>query len=525
MEQLTFDFERPYGLYSPDELFAVMNQMLLTELKEDQRLEKKSARYKVRDLGDYFSMWANTAPDGGILIVGVENDGTITGCRSVGTRLNEIEKCPYDFTPDARFDSRRISVRYSDGTEDFVIVFRVEYRPDKVVHTVAGKAFIRRGDSKHELNANEIRELQIDRREQDLEKESVNLIYPDDFNMSLIQRFIEGDKAFHGVEQSKKDTEILEMRRLGVTKAGRFIPNVACALSFAKDPVNLFPGCYIKFLRFHGEEELTGANYNVIKTILIEGPVPVLIEQATLTLNAQLREFSRLGPDGIFYSAPEYPKDAWTEAIVNACIHRSYGLKNMNIFIKMFDDKLVIESPGPFPPLVTPENIYGNHNPRNPTIMRAMLYMGLVKEHGEGTRRMRAEMIGMDLPEPTFSQMKAGVGNFQVKVTLQNRVKQRNAWVDSGVASVLGAALSDSLSEEEKRVINFLAEYEKINVSQCLKLLPQLPKWHAAKKLLTRLMEKGILKHVHSPYVLRDSNAHYVLQDTYRKALQPPDQP
>jgi hypothetical protein len=33
-------------------------------------------------------------------------------------------------------------------------------------------------------------------------------------------------------------------------------------------------------------------------------------------------------------------------ALVNACVHRSYGLTNMNIFVKMFDDKLVIEIPG-----------------------------------------------------------------------------------------------------------------------------------------------------------------------------------
>jgi ATP-dependent DNA helicase RecG len=59
----------------------------------------------------------------------------------------------------------------------------------------------------------------------------------------------------------------------------------------------------------------------------------------------------------------------------------------MNVFVKMFDDKLVIESPGGFPPLVTPENIYTSHHPRNPTLMRAMFYLGLVKEHAEGTKR------------------------------------------------------------------------------------------------------------------------------------------
>ena len=38
----------------------------------------------------------------------------------------------------------------------------------------------------------------------------------------------------------------------------------------------------------------------------------------------------------------------------------------------MFDDRLVIESPGTFPTFVTPDNIYNMHAPRNPIIMNAM---------------------------------------------------------------------------------------------------------------------------------------------------------
>jgi ATP-dependent DNA helicase RecG len=223
-----------------------------------------------------------------------------------------------------------------------------------------------------------------------------------------------------------------------------------------------------------------------------------------------LREFSRLGEDGVFYSAPEYPSTAWTEALVNACVHCSYGLKNMNIFIKMFDDKLVIESPGGFPPLVTPENIYTMHHPRNPTLMRAMFYMGLVKEHAEGTKRMRDSMNGMRLPAPAFEQTNSGAGGAMVRVTLRNHIKQRKIWVDSDVTSLLGEALSRNLSVEEKRILNFVAEHGRINVTQCHRLIPHLPKWHSAKRLLSKLVEKGLLRHVHSE-VVRDNKAHYVL--------------
>jgi hypothetical protein len=52
---------------------------------------------------------------------------------------------------------------------------------------------------------------------------------------------------------------------------------------------------------------------------------------------------------GKFFPVPEYPHEGWLEAaIVNACAHRSYGngMNNMPVFIKMFDDSLIVESPG-----------------------------------------------------------------------------------------------------------------------------------------------------------------------------------
>lgn len=129
---------------------------------------------------------------------------------------------------------------------------------------------------------------------------------------------------------------------------------------FAKDPEFVVPGCRVRFFRFAGTVEKTGEEYNVIKDIGIEGTIPELIQKTAQVIESQVREFVKLGKDQKFYSVPEYPKTAWYEALVNACVHRSYQLKNMNIFVKMFDDKLIIESPGGFPPFVTPENIYGH---------------------------------------------------------------------------------------------------------------------------------------------------------------------
>jgi ATP-dependent DNA helicase RecG len=253
--------------------------------------------------------------------------------------------------------------------------------------------------------------------------------------------------------------------------------------------------------------EGSGEKFNAVKDIFIEGPVPRQIEEIERVLLSQIREFTRLGSDQKFYVAPEYPKAAWYEAIVNACVHRSYGQKNMNIFVKMFDDRLVIESPGPLPPFVTPENIYEMHSPRNPNLMEAMFYLKFVKAAHEGTRRIRDTMAAMNLPKPEFQV----IGSASVRVTLRNNKKQRKAWIDAEASAVIGETLARALSGDEKRIINFIAEHGEISVSQVQRLTSKT-NWPAARKLLTGMVTKGILEHKKRSTMDRDPRARYVLK-------------
>jgi ATP-dependent DNA helicase RecG len=505
--QLAFDFKRPLALLAVDEIYEHAAQEFLEKLREDRRIERKPSGIQPRALGDYFSMWANTLPDGGILAVGLENDGIASGCSSLSQdKLNSLEQTGMVYCPDARYQSKRIAVIRPDYQKDFILLFRVCYRPDKVVETVASEAFARIGDSKVRLSQDEVRELQIDKRQIDLEREPIDLNYPEDFDIELIQQFSIEARQARGISQDTSNEEILELRRLGKLDHGNFLPNVACALAFAKDPGQRFPGCKIRFLRFDGEVEGSGERFNAVKDISIEGPVPRQIEHVEQILLSQIRDFTRLGPDQKFYTAPEYPKPAWYEAIVNACVHRSYGQRNMNIFVKMFDDRLVIESPGGLPPFVTPENIYNMHQPRNPNLMDAMFYLKFVKAAHEGTRRIRDTMAEMNLPKPEFEQ----IGSALVRVTLRNNKKQRKVWIDAEASEVIGETLARTLSADERRVINFLAEHKIINVSQVQRLTSKT--WPAAKKLLVGLQARGILEHNIRASLDRDPQARFVLK-------------
>src|SRR5262249_28952117 len=155
--------------------------------------------------------------------------------------------------------------------------------------------FIRRGESKHRLTADEVRDLQNDKREVSVEQELCpQYTFPEDFDPELVAAFVAGvkeavqDTDTHGVTTE----ELLAIRRLGKFKNGQFVPNGACVLLFANDPLDAFAGCKVRFLRFEGDAEGSGTEWNAVKDNIFEGPVPKLIQMTESALTSQLREFS-----------------------------------------------------------------------------------------------------------------------------------------------------------------------------------------------------------------------------------------
>ena len=83
--------------------------------------------------------------------------------------------------------------------------------------------------------------------------------------------------------------------------------------------------------------------------------------------------------------------------IVNAVTHRAYSITGTDIQIKMFDDHIVVESPGKLPGLVRADNIRFTHFSRNPKIAEFLKNYKFVKEFGEGVNRMcnELEQVGL----------------------------------------------------------------------------------------------------------------------------------
>ncbi len=84
-----------------------------------------------------------------------------------------------------------------------------------------------------------------------------------------------------------------------------------------------------------------------------------------------------------------------------------------------------------------------------------------------------------------------------------------NPFLDEDAAKLIGEAIFGSLDEQEKVVINFIAEKGNINVSDANRVLHK--DWRTAKNILDRLVKKNVLER-RSTGKMRDPQARYVLK-------------
>lgn len=89
----------------------------------------------------------------------------------------------------------------------------------------------------------------------------------------------------------------------------------------------------------------------------------------------------------------------------------------------MFDDRIVVESPGKLPGLVKDSNIRHTHFSRNPRIAEYLKAYKYVKEYGEGVDRMCTELESAGLQSPVYY-----VDAFILKTIIHNASAKKSAF-------------------------------------------------------------------------------------------------
>ncbi len=374
--------------------------------------------------------FANT--EGGWLVMGLEDPKKATG----RDRIYGIEE-----NPEAMDDLRRliasrmqpplapppefrdVPCTLRNGFPGHLILLRVS--KSERVHSIIDKGtFVRLPKSNKRLwSAEEIASLALRRGATPFDVALVDvpfeLLDTPSWRLYATQRHLTrplADALFH-IGLARKDED------------GHLKPTRAAVLLFAEEPNGLLQSkCTIRLFHYKGTAAERTPSTNLVRPPrTIGGPLVAQIREAVRVCKEELASGVQVSPLG-FEIVQQYPVRVLQEAITNAVLHRAYHV-NADIHIRIFADRIEVESPGAFPRDVTVANLRGiGSKPRN----------GLLVDHvrefpeppnldaGEGVKMMFETMQQANLYPPMYRAW-PDIGREAVQVVLLNEARP-TAW-------------------------------------------------------------------------------------------------
>lgn len=482
-----------------------MNKEILNNIsfyskqRENQFFDRKSARIKPLYILKHLVAFANA--EGGQLVIGIEDDGDITGFNyNKAHKIDEFRNIAITELRETpiKVKFNLLDVKNNKGKEDKILIISIDPSTDRVIKSYDGKVYLRQNDKSKELNFEQILQLQYDRGQRFFEDEIVSGATIEDIDKDLINEY-------------KKIMNSTDLTNEEVLKARNFIINGnitnAGILLFGKNPSKFLPQARLRVIKYNGMHQNVGTEINIIKEKTFDSAIPNIIRDSREFINTQIRDFQYLDKDGKFKSMPEYPEFAWFEGIVNALTHRNYSIRGEHIKVLIFDDRLEIISPGLLPNIVTIENILHQRYSRNPRIARVLSEFGWVKEMNEGVKRIYSEMERFFLKDPSYSEP-----NDNVLLILENNILNRSLRAEDKIKRSISDELFDNLRDEEKLVLHFMYNSgSTINTSKASELVNRSKSF--CRQMLKDLESKGLL--IWHGTSVTDSNQYYSLNISF----------
>ena len=405
----------------------------LINRKEDQTFDRKSARKDPKGLSNHFSAFANA--DGGTLVIGIEDNGAITGIDDYPENINEILRVPFDFCrPSVRVETEVVECMDQNGRPNHLLIITIPQSTELHANQ-QDDVYYRMGDKSQKLSFDDRLRLMYSKGTRYYEDEPVADSSIDDIDMDAVAAYCQKI----GYTKSAQEY-ITQNKSFIVTKGGHSEMSGAAILLFGKDPQRFFQRARIRFIRYEGTEAKVGAQMNVIKDKVFTGRILDMLEDTLSFVQSQIKEYTHLDHDGKFVTIPEYPEFVWKELIVNAVAHRDYSIKGTDIQIKMFDDRIAVESPGNLPGIVRLNNMRQVHFSRNPKIAAYLHEYDYVQEFGEGVDRIYRELEAVGLPAPEYHDVA-----FMLHATVRN-----GAEADDGANDVAnGKNVANNVANDE----------------------------------------------------------------------------
>ncbi len=460
----------------------------ILQMQEGQTFDRKSILIEPSHLATIIVAMANA--DGGMIAVGIsDKTRRIDGVDQDKKHLNDILRTPLDFcAPSVSVTTEYVPCTDAEGRDNHVLLMHVPASP-RLHANHADEVFWRVGDKSRKLTFDERLQLMYDKGERYYEDSTAYDATLDDIDMDAVKAYTKQ------IGYGKSAMEYLQENKNFVTYKGD-IPQIstACILLFGKHPQTFFPRARVRFIKYFGTEEKVGREMNVIKDVPFDGRILEQIQKAVEYLETQVKEHSYLGEDGIFKKDREYPKFVIQEMVVNSVCHRDYSIKGTEIQIKMFDDRLVFETPGKLPGIVRPDNIRHTHFSRNPKIAEYLKAYDYVKEFGEGVDRMCRELSALGVREPQYNLV-AFIMKATVCANVLDEGKETTQKNYPETAQKLPKSLSVEITPIQRSIVEYIIQNPYAGRVEIASQLGNITE-DGVKYNLKVLQQKGILKRV-----------------------------
>ena len=373
---------------------------------ETLEVEFKSDRRRLKDKIIYEEIVALANSSGGCLLIGVEDNGSVTGAQPRHGRITEPTKLQSAiFNNTVPNVNTRISVQnHPDGA---VLVIEVDSYPEPCA-TASGKSLYRQTgpDGKPQsipFYPRDQRSRRVDLGLLDFSAQRMDAISFDALDPLEFERLrqavvrLRGDRAL----LSLTDRDLAKALRLVETKGKKLVPNVAGLLLLGRTEVleEYIPTHEVFF-------QVLDAQGDVKVNDVMRWPLLRVLEEVESRFAARNEEQEITV--GLFrLPVPDYAPDGFREAVNNAVLHRDYTRMGA-VYIQWQYDHLLLANPGGFPAGVTVDNILVHEpKPRNPRLAEAFRRIGLVEQTGRGVDRIYRGQLRYGRPAPDYTRSDA----------------------------------------------------------------------------------------------------------------------
>ncbi len=432
-------------------------------------METQTVEWK-REWKDEFlkeiASFANT--DGGVLKIGVDDDGKIIGVRNPKDVMKKISDTV----------SNKLGLYPAINVDESTGVITVSVEKASMPVELSGRFYVRSGNTVHEAKGREYDRI-VSKR----------------LNVSWIDQPIEGidetqldQNAIQFFKKKVTENKILGQDSINITdgdlltklnlKVGDHITRAGVIL-FHPAPEDIITCSFTKVGMFNGSE--------ILHQDIVGGPLVTRLDRLMeiISMKYLVRPITYDGWTRI--ENDPYPDQSLRECLVNALIHNDYG-SFVAVQIRIWKDRMMISDSGGLPVGWTTERLLKEHKsePVNPRIAYVFFLMGLIENWGRGIERIQDGYKGRGDRKVTFE---ADSYSFQVKMDAIITVED----VEAGLKSK--DHMNAESTDRDIKLLELMNRPDGASIAEMLELLGVASKSTLSRRYIRPMMMHNLIEY------------------------------